>query len=160
MSQEQKYTLDEAQRVFAKQLNGRVWDLLEKEDRSLVEDEEMLHAAHASLYHWLQVGDAVHHQRGEWLLSRVHVVLGHVDAAQRHARRCLELTQRDPDEMADFDVAYAYEGVARAHALAGDWDEAQTHRHRARLAGESIANEEDRAIFFGDLDGGDWFGVP
>lgn len=160
MSQEQRYTLGEAHQAFARQLNGRVWELLEKEGRSRAEDEDMLHAAHASLYHWLQVGSAVHRQRGEWLLSRVHVVLGQLDAAQRHAQRCLELTERHPDEMADFDVAYAYEGVARAHALAGDWDEAQAYQERARQAGEAIVDQEDRAIFLDDLAGSDWYGLP
>jgi hypothetical protein len=29
----------------------RVWDLLEKPDRSAADDDEMLHGAHASRYH-------------------------------------------------------------------------------------------------------------
>ena len=53
------YTLDEAELAFARTLNGRVWELLEKTDRSKSEAEEMVHAAHASCYHWLQSGSEV-----------------------------------------------------------------------------------------------------
>ncbi len=61
---------------------------LENPDRTQAEDEEMLHAAHASLYHWLQVGTVLHHQRGLWMIARVHAVLGHAAEALRYASRC------------------------------------------------------------------------
>ena len=76
MTDDEKFTLSEVELEFTKKINSRVWELLEKPDRTQAEDWEMLHASHASLYHWLQVGTGLHHQRGEWLVSRVHTVLG------------------------------------------------------------------------------------
>lgn len=100
-------TLAGAQLHFAKSLNGQVWELLGKADRFKVEAELMIHAAHASCYHWLMAGTELHHQRSVWLISLVH------------ASGCLDLTNALPVVMMDFDKACAMEGMARGHALAG-----------------------------------------
>lgn len=159
MNEEPRYLLDEANRIFARTINQRVWELLGKGDRAPAEDEEMIHAAHASLYHWLSAGTAVHHQRGDWLVARVYTVLGIPLEALKYAERCLALTNEYPELMADFDRAYAYESVARAQALAGNRQAAKTYRESARVAGEQIADQEDRQIFTADLKGGDWYGL-
>jgi len=159
MDDERLYTLAEAHGEFARELNGEVWELLDTTDRSSVDDERMLYAAWASAYHWLQAGTAVHHQRAEWLLSRVYTVLGDAPAAMAHARRCLELTETSPGEMAPFDLAYACEAIARASALAGDEHEATRYLELAREAGTRITGAEDRQIFEGDLNGGNWYGI-
>ena len=69
--------MDEKQ--LAKDLFNHVWTLLEKERRTTAEDDEMIHAAHASRYHWGKVGEPVNLARGEWQCSRVYAVLGRVD---------------------------------------------------------------------------------
>src|SRR5512146_1014191 len=159
MDKKEIYTLDEAHEHFAKTINGRVWELLQKPDRSRSENDEMLHAAHACTYHWKFAGAAVHQQRGEWLISHVHVVLGHANEALRHAERCFELTQANKDLMKDFDIAYAFEGLARAHAMLGDEKMAGEFLYLAEQAGNGIADEEDRSIFMNDFDGGEWYGL-
>lgn len=159
MSEEKRYTEAEAQRHFAGKFNGDVWGLLEKADRSKADDEMMVHAAHASCCHWLAVGTGVHHQRGEWIIARVYSELGIAEAALRHARRCQELTEEHADLMEDFDRAYALEGLARAHAVAGNHDEARAYLERAQKAGKGIADEESRKFFDGDLEGGNWYGI-
>jgi hypothetical protein len=159
MSETNVFTEAEAQRHFAVKLNNRVWELLEKPERSREEDELMVLAAYASYYHWLQVGTAVHQQRGEWMIARVYTVLGNATAALQHALRCLELTQQRAELMADFDVAFAYESVARANAIAGNRDEALKFARLAEQAGQAIMDEEDRRIFLDDFYGGEWNGV-
>jgi hypothetical protein len=159
MDEEKKYTLAEAHRHFAQSTNGRVWELLQKPSRTQMEDDEMLHAAHACAYHWKFAGTAVHQQRGEWLISHVHVVLGHGNEALRHAQRCFELTEANRDLMQDFDIAYAFEGMARAQALLGDHKMAEEFLVLAQQAGSAIVNEEDRSIFMSDFDGGEWYGL-
>jgi hypothetical protein len=119
----------------------------------------MLYAAYACAYHWRFAGTAVHQQRGEWLISRVHVELGHSGEALRHAERCFELTESNKDLMKDFDIAYAYEGLARACALTGDRSRASEFFDLAQKAGNAIADEEDRSIFKGDFTGGEWYGL-
>ena len=153
------FTLQEAHMEFAKKLNGRVWELLAKEDRTQKEDDEMIQAAHASLYHWLQVGTAVHQQRGFWMLAHVYTVLEHQEEALYNAERCLQITKQYPEQMQDFDFAYGFEGAARASALTGDRTKAAEYKKKASDAGEKIANEEDKSIFLGDLMGGNWYGV-
>jgi hypothetical protein len=145
--------------MFAKKFNGRVWQLLETPSRSQAEDDEMLHAAHASLYHWLQVGAESHHQRGEWMIARVHLTLGNAAEALRHARRCMELTEKNRAQMQDFDIAYANEGMARASALVGDHPAARHFHFIATAAGKAIADKENRDIFMADLNSGEWYGA-
>jgi len=159
MSEEKTYSLEEAHQHFARALNGQVWGLLEKPERSQAEAEQMIHAAHASCYHWLQVGTGLHHQRGEWLIARVYAELGLADPALRHATRCLELTGEFAELMQDFDRAFAYEAVARAHALAGNQAQAREYIQLAEESGQAIGNEQDKAIFLDDFGGGEWYGL-
>jgi hypothetical protein len=159
MSEKERYTLNEAHKEFAKRSNGQVWQLLGKSERTPAENEEMEFAAFASLYHRLHVGTAVHRQRGEWLIAHVYSVLGDAGPAVKHASRCLELTEQHKDQMEDFDLAYAYEGVARANALAGDAETAKKYLEMAQAAGEAIADSESKEFFVADLGNGEWYGV-
>lgn len=152
-------TLADSHRAFAKSLNQQVWELLEKPARSAAEDDLLLNCAHASCYHWRQVGTGLHHQRAVWLIARVYTVLGLTDAALRFAARCLELTHQHAALMEDFDRAYAYEALARANALAQNTPVARQYLALAEEAGQEIENDEDKSIFLGDLNGGNWYGV-
>ena len=159
MSEEKTYTEQEAHRHFAASANGKVWGLLGKADRSRAEDELMLYAAHASCYHWLQVGTGLHHQRAEWMIARVYAELGVGEGALFHARRCQELTEQYADLMEDFDRAYAFEAMARANAVAGNRADAEEYLKLAEEAGQAIADSESKKFFLGDLSSGDWHGI-
>jgi len=159
MSEDKTYSLQEAHQHFARTLNVQVWELLEKPERSPSEDERMIHTAHASCYHWLQVGTGLHHQRGEWLIAHVYTELELVEPALRHAARCLTLTDEFADLMQDFDRAYAYETVARANALAGNRAQALEYIQLAQESGQAISDEQSKAIFMGDFEGGNWHGL-
>jgi hypothetical protein len=138
----------DAQRQLAKDLFGRVWTLLEMEGRTAEQDDEMIHAAHASRFCWGEVGGPEHRARGEWQCSRVYSVLGRGEPAVHHARRCLEICQENG--IGDWDLAFAYEALARAHAVASEADEAALYKDLAREAGEAIADAEDREVFDAD----------
>ena len=97
----------------------------------------MLHAAHASRFHWGEIGEPVNLVRGEWQVSRVYAVLQRPEPALWHARRCLELCQQHA--IADFDLAFAYEAMARAHAVAGQHDATVSYLQLARQAGRPPA---------------------
>jgi hypothetical protein len=142
---------------LGRSLNGLVWRLLARNDRTAEDDARMVDAAHASQYHWREAGGPPG-TRGEWLISHVYAVLGRAEPALHHARRCLELVQAEP-EAADFDHAYAAEAMARALACAGDLVEAASWHARATAAGAGIADGEDLKIFTGDLATGPWFGL-
>ncbi len=105
-------------RALAVALFNHVWTLLEMEDRTREQDDQMLHAAHASRHHWGVVGAPVNLARGEWQCSRVYSVLGRGEPAIHHGRRCLEICQQHG--IGDFDVAFAYEALTRGYAVSGD----------------------------------------
>ena len=133
----------------ARALFNFAWTLIEKPDRSDDETELMISAAHASALHWLQVGTPLNFARSQWQISRAYAVAGRGEPALHHARRCLSICQEHG--FADFDLAFAYEALARAHALAGEPGEAQRFVDLAREAGGRIEDEEDRQHLFEDL---------
>jgi hypothetical protein len=137
-------------REMGKTANNRVWDLLGQETRSEAEDREMVHAAHASLYHWLQCGTPVNEQRGEWLVSHVYAVIGDGPSALRHAHRCWDITEQEALE--GFDRAYGCEAMYRAHGVVGDDAVASDWYARATQVATEIADTEDRALFLDDLE--------
>jgi hypothetical protein len=141
--------VSEDRRRLAVDLFNHVWTLLDKADRTPEEDDEMVHAAHASRLHWAEVGARVNLVRGEWQISRVYATLGRPEPALYHAKRCLELCEGA--ELEDFDLPYAYEALARAHAIAGNWKERDRYEKLARDAGERIADADDREHFLADL---------
>jgi hypothetical protein len=139
----------ELQRTAAVDLFNYTWTLLEKPDRSVRDNDLMIDAAHASRFLWEDIGDPVNHARGEWQISRVYAVVERSEPALYHARRCLEICE--DHDIGDFDLAYAYEALARAHTVAGDGDAAARYLARAQEAGEDIADPEDREHFMDDL---------
>jgi hypothetical protein len=145
-------------RELGRSLNGLVWQLLARTERTGDDDARMVDAAHASQYHWREAGGPPA-TRGEWLVSHVYAVLGRAEPALHHARRCLELAGAEPGA-ADFDHAYAAEAMARALACAGDLDQAATWHTQATAAGSAITDDEDREIFTTDLTTGPWYGLP
>ena len=157
MAEEKKYSEQECHKKFAVELNNLVWNLLGKKDRTKQEDETMVHAAHASCYHWSKVGTAVNLQRGEWLVSHVYAVLNRPEPALHHAKICMELTKEN--NLVDFDLAYAYEGMARAYASAKGKSKSQEYIKLAKEAGEKIKNKEDKDLFFSDFEAGPWYNM-
>src|SRR3989304_2988794 len=150
MSEATLHTAQDYQRQFAVDAFNLTWQLLLKQQRSVEENDLMLHAAHASRYHWGEVGTPVNLVRGEWQISRVYAVLNRAEAALYHAQRCLAICQAH--HIGDFDLAYAYEAMARALALAGRMAESEKYAALGREAGEKIVEKDDKDLFFGDLE--------
>lgn len=139
-------------RTLGADLFNRTWTLMEKEDRTPDETDEMIHCAHASAYHWFQVGTQANRSRSEWQCSRVHVVAGQFEQALYHARRCHELVEANADgSMEDWDLPGAYEALARAHLAVGDAAEAARWATLGREATARIADEDDRRVIEADF---------
>jgi len=120
-------------------------------ERTPDQDDELIHAAHASRHHWAEVGTAANVARGEWQVSRVYATLGRAEPALYHARRCLAHCESDPDALEEWDLPYAYEALARAHAVSGERDEAARCAARASELGAKIEDAEDREQLEADL---------
>lgn len=139
------------ERELGKALFNATWTLLEKEDRTREEDDTMLHMAHASRHHWGASNPPPQNlARGEWQCSRVYAVLGRAEPCLHHAQRVLDLCQENG--IGDFDLAFAYEALARGSAVAGDLDQARAYTEQALAAVDGITEEYDRELLLTDLE--------
>lgn len=140
-------------RALAAGLFNRCWELLEIPDRTAAQDDEMVHTAHASRFHWGEIGTGANLARGEWMCARVYSTLGRAEPALHHAQRCLALLEADADGVVeDWDWAAAYEGLARASLVASDSAAAASWKARAVEALAAIADPEDRQTIAQDVD--------
>jgi DNA-binding transcriptional MerR regulator len=138
------------ERQLAIDLFNGVWRLIEQEDRTVEDDDRMLHMVHASRYHWGQVGAAANRGRGEGMCSRVYSILERPEPALYHARRYLEICQEHG--IGDWDLAFAYEALARASAVAGDMEQARSWTEQALAAAEDIVEDGEREVVLADLE--------
>jgi hypothetical protein len=134
MSQDHK---EEAVKCF-----NATWDLIDKSDRTHDDEVNMIHMAHASRYHWGQIGTAVEFTRGEWQISRVYSLLSMGEGALFHAKEALRLCLNN--SIGDFDLAFAYEAMARAHSVLGSESEKAAFIDKAKEAAKAIAEEGNR----------------
>lgn len=131
-------------------LFNHVWGLIELPSRTPDQDDELIHSAHASAHHWSLAPECKpeNRARSEWQVARAYAVLGRAEPTLWHARRCLALCEEHG--LTDWDLAFAYESLARAHAVAGDRPEADRYITRAREV--AIAESDDRAQLERDLE--------
>jgi hypothetical protein len=142
-------TTQPAERQLAADLFNLVWTLLEQPGRTTADDDRMVHAAHASRYHWGEVGGPEQWAIGEWQCARVYSTLGRPEPALHHARRCLELSTTH--EVPTWMVASAHEGLARAYDTAGARDDARREVAAARAVLAAVTDPEDRQVVEDDL---------
>jgi hypothetical protein len=137
------------ERQLGVELYNDTWRLLESRE----DDDELVHQAHSSAYHWLKAPECEprNRARSEWLCSRVYSVVGRAEPALHHAQRSFEICKQNPDNVEDWDLAFAHEALARANGLAGNEDEARRYRERGRELADAIADPEDKEIVLKDL---------
>jgi hypothetical protein len=131
-------------RRFAVELFNRSWDLLEQPDRSADDDVEMLAAAFGSAWHWLQVGTAENQALGDHQIAKVASAVGQPDLALRYARRALEAIELG--RFGNWQIAAAYEGMARACAAAGDARGRDYWVQRCSVALGAVPDAGDRSV--------------
>ena len=139
----------QTQKALAASLFKRVWELLEQGDRASIDDDEMVNAAHASRLLWSTIGDAQNFAIGDWQISRVYSVLGRAEPAVFHARRCLD--HAGAVEGQPWLLASAYEGLARAYAVAGDRAAALEWKAKAESRLRRGHDADDREIVERDV---------
>ena len=149
MARESRLTEREWHRKEAAALFNQVWRYLEAKRRTPAEDDAMIHAAHASRYHWSVVGKPVNLVIGEWQVSHVYAVLKRPEPSAYHARRCLALCREHG--VRGFPLAFAYEALARAAAVGGHAKDRDRFLVRARAAGDRIEDREERELLLADL---------
>jgi hypothetical protein len=150
-------SLEFQSKKLAVDLFNQTWQLLDMENRSADDDEKMLQGAYASCYHWREAGTDLNQARGEWMISHVAAVLGRAETALHHAKRTLKICEHNA--FGDFDLAFAYEAMARASAASRDCKGYEKYVALAHGAGDKIAKPEDKQAFVDSLNAGPWFGM-
>ncbi len=149
MSSKKDPLSNELHKRLASTLFNRVWELMDKKQRTQEEKDEMISAAYASRYHWSKAGTAQNLAVGEWQISRVYATLGRSEPSLYHANRSLSLCEEN--ELPPFYLAYAYEALARAYDIAGNKKEAAVNLLLAEKTGKMIKKKQDRDLLSSDL---------
>ena len=138
-------------RRLAVELFNRSWRLLELEQRTPAQDDELIHCTHASRHHWGEVGTAAQLARGENQCARVYAALGRAEPALHHANRCLVLVRAGGEGFEDWDLASALEIAARGNLIAGNTSEAVRYAELARQELETTTDPDDREVIESQL---------
>jgi hypothetical protein len=132
-------------RRFAVTCNNRAWELIERERRTPAEDHEMLHAAHASAWHWARVGTDLNEARARMLLGMAHALAGDGPLALRYATASFNYFNEHAAPV--WEQAFAHLVLAAAAHAAGNRALHAEHYPEAARLGGAIEGEEDRAVF-------------
>lgn len=136
-------------RTLAPRAFNRTWELLDADELTRTEEEEMLAATFAQRHHWYQVGTARNRAIADWQVSRVAAVLGYADLARRFGEVSLEIAVEN--ELDPFVTGFAHEAIARAAADVDDVETFSEHLELARAQLAEIDDDEDRDILAADL---------
>jgi hypothetical protein len=131
-------------RYFAIEANNRAWQLASQRERSEIQLQEMLHAAHASAYHWNTVGTDLNRARAKYLLAEVHALVGFGASALSLATEALSYFETV--DTPDWERAYLHVIHSHAAAAAGDAHSHAASYFTADAAVQSIVDPEDRRI--------------
>jgi hypothetical protein len=142
-------TMKQVHHKLASDLFNTVWSYLDKSDRTPSEDTKMIHYAHASLYHWMQIGTKENVYTGEWQISRVYAVLHLSQSALYHAERALQICL--DNGFTGFNLGYAYEAMARTYMIQKEDDLKNKYLKLAKKEAEKIENLEYRGMLLDDL---------
>ncbi|PEJ60617.1 MULTISPECIES: hypothetical protein [unclassified Bacillus (in: firmicutes)] len=139
-------------RQFAVSCFNKVWDLLELENRSPSETEEMVHLCHSSFWHWTKVEEHTpkNVSIGYWQLSRVYAVIGQGDTALDYAEKCIKISLEA--ELEPFYIAYAYEALSRACAKLSRVTESQAAKTKALEYTQLVKYEDSKELLMKDLE--------
>ncbi|WP_088042333.1 hypothetical protein [Bacillus sp. EAC] len=136
---------------FAVSCFNKVWDLLDSENRTESESEEMVHLCHSSFWHWTKVEDHTPKNLsiGYWQLSRVYAVINQGDSALLYAKKCMEISHAS--EIEPFYVAYAYEAAAREYLVLNQHNESFEAKSKSLEYASQVIDEESKGWLIKDL---------
>jgi hypothetical protein len=156
MGEENKDEMIDVHKKLAVDLYNAAWALVDKPDRTVDEDDEMVNTAHASAYHWSRLKGAIDDLRWRQSVPRSHNQLANVYLALKNAERALYHSNRTVETckqygIADFDIAAGYQTLALSYHLAGNAKERDENIRLAITAGNEIAAPGEKEFFFADL---------
>jgi putative alpha-1,2-mannosidase len=121
------------------------WDLIETPNRTPEQDRDLLTLAFASRQHWIEAeGSAENLAVADWQIAHAASQLGLADLALTFARAAV--ARAEANDVPTWMKASAHEGLARAHATAGQTESFTYEADLARALLEKVADPEDRAL--------------
>ena len=151
MNKKPDFDLEAAHRYFSAHCFNSAWDLIDKIERTLEEDERMIQLNQASMWHWSQRDDCSDKNLsvGYWQAARIRALLGQADEARRYGQLSLQYSKN----LEPFYKGYAYEALARAEQVAGNLKKIREYADEARRLAEQVSDAEDRKLLMDDLVG-------
>jgi len=152
---EDKFDKEKWHKKQSVDLFNETWKYLDKKDRTPQEEDLMVNLSHASRYHWgvrVENGwDAtpINLGRGDWQLSRVYAVLGDGKRAVHYGKNYLDICEKEG--IKDWDLAYAYEALARGYAVTGDAKNKDKYLELAKKALGGVKDKQTQDMILGDL---------
>lgn len=149
--QDPPFDREAAHRFFAADCFNSAWKLLELEERSVEQDEELVALGHASLWHWLHRPDRSDQTTAVayWMLGRIYATISQAERALHYARLCAAVAERA--RLEPFYQGCAHEVLARAHSLSGNRAAREEHLAKGRQIAQRLSGNEER-ILTADLD--------
>ena len=132
------------QRRLAAQANNRAWRLSESPSRSPQEDEEMLQAAHASMYFWKLVGTDGNRAHAAQLVAHVYALLKLPNPATHFLAQAEPFFLEKDCEPWEKACAFAVKASVAAAARQSEVH-ARSYREAERLIA-ALPDPEDREI--------------
>jgi hypothetical protein len=128
---------------------NKTWDLIDLNERTEQDTLNMIHCAHASRYHWGEVGAPLHWERGEWQISKVYSLAGNGESALYHAKACLSICETE--NITDFDITFAYEAMAKAYKLLGITEQFEYYKSLAYKSLDNIVEQNNKDYALAEL---------
>ena len=136
-------------RAFAVAAFNGAWELIDKQDRTADDDRQMLTLAFASRWHWSEVGTAENKAIADWQVAHAASLVSEASLALSYAQSAYDAARSN--DLPEWLQASTAEGLARAHACAGDRASYETYAAEARVLVERLEEEEDRELILGQL---------
>jgi len=140
---------DEHRKIAIDTFN-KTWEYIEKKERSMEQNLEMIHLAHTSRYHWGFAGNELNKARGEWQISRVYSILNLGESAIYHAKASHKIIVENKYD--DFDKVFAFEALAFAHKVLGNEEEKEKYKQLGYNELENVKKKGDRDYCKSELD--------
>ena len=136
---------DEAHREIAVETYNAAWDLVDSPTRTIAEEDEALRLAFTSRYHWERAGGGEEQlATGDWFIGHVASHLGLPELALRFSARALDRVQAAGIE--GWLLASAYEGMARANAVAGNREERERYTALSEATLDTVEDPDEREV--------------
>jgi hypothetical protein len=121
------------------------WDLIDTPDRTAAQDRDMLSLAFASRQHWVEAGGTAENLAvADWQVAHAASLAGLADVGLAFARAAVD--RAESNDVPTWLKASTHEGLARAHATAGETDNFTYEADLTRTLLEKVTDPEDRTL--------------